>query len=167
MKQLFTGLALLITVALNAQTTPVILSKFVVQKSTTGVTAYWTTTSESNCDHFDFQGSSDGINFVTLGKQNSYVASGNSAVNHDYILAVTYTTQAGVGFLLVLVALSLAFSRVRRKAVFVTTMIAFVTVISFSCKKSSDAVKKPTTYSIFRLGQVDKDGVETFYFPKN
>lgn len=170
MKQLFAGLILLIVAAsVNAQTAPVLLSKFVVQNKPTSVVAYWTTTAESNNNHFTLYGSNDGINFVALGQVPSYVASGNSGIAHDYTLTVNYTKEAGFGLLFAVVLISIAIGMVKRNKVAVLSLgvVALLSGSIISCSKSSSSTTAYSRYSIFKLGQTDNDGTTTYYFPTN
>jgi hypothetical protein len=54
---------------------PIELGEFYINKADNNNTIYWTTRSETNCDYFEVQKSTDGINFSTLGK---VIGSGNS-----------------------------------------------------------------------------------------
>ena len=156
------------TTTISCGNLPVLLSGFTVQKSSTGILALWTTNVESNNDHFEVEGSNDGINFVSLGRVNAYTSSGNSDVLHNYSLAINWETQAGFGLIGILLFGSLAVGLFKRKAILLPIFIGlFLTTGITSCSKSNSVAKSVTKYSIYRLKQVDKDGVITYYYQTN
>jgi hypothetical protein len=57
------------------------LGEFYLNKADNNNTIYWTTLSETNCDYFEVQKSTDGINFSTIGKVIGY---GNSTHESRY-----------------------------------------------------------------------------------
>jgi len=60
---------------------PIELGKFYLENNKESTAIYWTTLSETKCDYFEVQKSSDGINFNTIGKIN---ATGNSIREVNY-----------------------------------------------------------------------------------
>ncbi|OAQ38277.1 hypothetical protein A5893_15935 [Pedobacter psychrophilus] len=62
-------------------TLPVSLTSFTAQKQASGVQLKWNTLSEKNNSHFDIQRSTDGVQFLNIGKVNG---SGNSSASLAY-----------------------------------------------------------------------------------
>ena len=60
---------------------PVKLGDFYLQNETDATTIFWSTLSETKCDYFEVQKSTDGINYSTIGKIN---ATGNSVREVKY-----------------------------------------------------------------------------------
>ncbi|HMC99254.1 MAG TPA: LamG-like jellyroll fold domain-containing protein, partial [Ferruginibacter sp.] len=65
---------------------PISLSSFSAIKSNSNVALNWQTSTEQNCDHFNLQRSTDGVNFTTIGQVR---ANGNSSTSINY----QYTDQ--------------------------------------------------------------------------
>lgn len=169
MKQLSAGfILLLIATCIQAQPMPVKLSKFKVQKTSTGVTAIWTTEIESNNDHFELQGSRDGLNFVTLGTMASHFSDGNSSAPSNYTLVISLKTQAGVSLFFILLTASVGISLYKRRMAFIPVILIMMTPVFPSCSKSNDASNTDKeSYSFYRLKQVDKDATITYYSQTN
>lgn len=168
MKQVIVALLMLLAMNASAQLTPVRLTKFVVQKTNTGINAVWTTATESNNSYFEVQGSVDGINFTSLGKVNAYTSTGDSFSPHDYSLAVTFPKQAGFGIVFMFIMTGLAMVCVRKTGK--PLALLFVLGSFAACSKSSDSAapaKDKTPYSIYRLAQVDKDGGTAYFGQTN
>lgn len=168
MKQLITGLFLIVmSMSLQAQL-PVKLTKFVVQKTNTGISAIWTTTTESNNNYFELQGSNDGINFVTLGRVNAYTTTGDSFVPHDYSLLVSFQKQAGFGLFIIALIAGTVLGSIKRKGTLAIGLSLIAVAAFASCSKSNNSKENAaTSYSIYRLAQTDKDGTTAYYGQTN
>lgn len=169
MKQFITGLLMLLAMSSHAQLTPVKLTKFVVQKTTTGIDALWTTSTESNNAFFELQGGVDGINFTTLGRVNAFTSDGYSDLPHDYKLSVAFFHQnGGFGIMLIVVIIGLAVAIIKRKGVGGIAAIAVVATSFAGCSLNNEGPQDSATiYKVYRLSQTDKDGHVTYYFQTN
>lgn len=156
-----------LTSSVCSTVTPVlIVDETIVSNSNKQVTATWTTTSETNNDHFVIEGSKDGKIWTDVATVNSYYSTGTSSSSHVY--SVTFdngimVAEAGIGFGL-LGFLFTGKGVKRRKSIGIVLVLA--TVFLFSCAKSVVTIKNlQSNYTQFRLKQIDKDGTIS-YVPK-
>ncbi len=121
----------------------------------------WTTEKEVNNDHFEIEASTDGEQFVAIGKIQSKAENGNSDVGLSY----EWTGKAGMSLsmlpYLAIVLILLLFVR-RKKAWLLTSVaISFIAFSQISCKKDKNSITDAEDYYI-RIAQIDKDGTKTY-----
>lgn len=130
----------------------------------------FTSSIESNNNYFSIEGSTDGRNFVEIGRVNSFWTGGNSSTEHDYLFTFDdiQVTEASIGGLFAtLLFLGLVVGFVKSKRMKVITTYAGMILLSlgaFSCHKTND-VKVNTTYkyTYVRFKSVDLDGTLHYY----
>ncbi|MCF3110438.1 DUF285 domain-containing protein [Niabella sp. CC-SYL272] len=118
----------------------------------------WTTTAETNNDHFEIEVSSDGRLFTKIGELKTRAMEGNSTTSLDYSFAAN-APGSGNGLpaagLLGLIGLAVLGKRRLR----VLGVVAGAGLIAtLSCHKTNPVEAGDSTAVFVRLKQVDKDG---------
>ncbi|GAB3007332.1 hypothetical protein GCM10027051_03960 [Niabella terrae] len=121
----------------------------------------WESLKEQNNDHFEIEGSKDGVTFTSLATVASKATDGNS----DTPLNYEWVSGKATGYLFaasMLIGLA-AFCgpRRRRKLLLPMALILVFVGIGVGCKKNSGEIEAQGDYYI-RIAQFDKDGTTTY-----
>ncbi|MCD2421235.1 GEVED domain-containing protein [Niabella pedocola] len=120
----------------------------------------WSTLTESNTDHFEIEGSKDGVHFKKIATVGSKAAGGNASGKLTYAYETDFDTATAVLFgFPALLALSLISMR-RRYKIFVTSLLIGCITIVHGCSDKEIADIDNSDLFI-RIVQVDKDGGRT------
>jgi hypothetical protein len=154
-------------------TTPVSIMNFGFRSVGNVTTFTWTTTLESNVDHFLIQGynikDSTWDSVATCVSQ--YGSSGTGSVQKYY--SITYTdplipaVQAAFGTLGIFLLMGIVMNVYFKKTRVIQFMSLSLVLLIVACSKSNEKIQvtQTETYKQFRLVEVDKDGTH-FYYPQ-
>lgn len=153
--------------------TPVIFDGFKATKTTGGIDLMWTTKMEQNNKYFVLEASQDGKSFDSIAMIKTYWVNGNSNSEHTYTYVYsTETVKEGsieLWFVVLFFLPMLMFiKKTFKTGNAVMMMILTLYIVGISCSKSNTNLEslKTTSYSIFRVKQVDIDG-RVNYNPNN
>lgn len=141
------------------QTLPVSFARVEAVIINNQIAVNWSTTGESNNDHFDIEVSADGQHFSKIGTTPSKAAYGNSDAAIDY----SFTSDWSSGLLgISMLSISLmAFGGRRRRWLGVAAMAGIITII-YSCNKSDAGSFNKEEDLFVRVAQIDKNGQKTY-----
>lgn len=143
---------------------PVVFSNLDAVISNNLLKVSWVTETERNNDHFEIEGSVDGVHFTKIGEMKTLADGGMSGIPISYSFEVN-VANANVLFGILLVSCFLFPSLIRsRKAIRIVALSALCAVFFIAaCKKNNDTHDFAVSGKWqLRIAQVDKDGTKSY-----
>ncbi|WP_300599768.1 hypothetical protein [Niabella sp.] len=119
----------------------------------------WSTLMEQQNDHFEIEGSIDGVHFTSLGSVASKAPNGNSTAELQYNFSRSMAGAASMAGITFLLAGLLFLPQYRRnRFVGAATLLLITGTVITSCSKNTKSIADRNSALYIRVVQVDKDG---------
>lgn len=148
-----------------SQAMPVVFSHINATNESGMLVINWATSSETNNDHFDIEGSADGKVFSKIATVQSKAINGNSAIELNYGFSVPFKSTTGIlGIgLLGFIALGIFTFSSRKRSLYMAVIISLFYCSVVSCSKTDfDMESKIQKKFFIRIAQIDKDGTKVY-----
>ena len=122
----------------------------------------FTTTTETNNDHFIVEASTNGIDFMEIGSIDSKTKDGNSSSSIVYSVRIDLSNTLLYSTLLLSFLFILPFSFSKRSAKWMWIGFTFFALSFLSCNKTIESGSIDFGNLYFRIAQVDKDGGKNY-----
>lgn len=151
-----------IVITVSSTPLPVTFDKVQATQSNGQLKVLWTTSSETNNDHFDVEVSQNGKDFTKIATLKSKAVNGNSTtpLHYEYTAPVSEVAVAAMSFLLVALAFGFKKRNIKQLSFIAITIIAMISISS--CQKENFTEANLDGKIFVRIGQIDIDGTKVY-----